>query len=432
MIERATQRVIGMNHRAADQSSPIRKLKPHFYFPLIFLLAFTLRGCAVVTHSEVPAADAADYHRLAIGLAEGQGYVNTAGQKTAWRPPAYPLFLGSIYRIAGPRVSAAVFVQVVIGALTVLALVMFGAVILGWREALAAGFVAAVYPGFVWLPRLLLSENLSLLLLAVTLLAAALYLKTTRIWWLAAVGFVSGINALVRGGNIMVLFVLCAALLFVALRRRSPAPRRVALGLLLAFAAFAIVLTPWTVRNYRVFHSFVPVATQEGLTLYASYWPPQRNGRLIWGTLPGPEDPEIAVASQLADEVSASRYLESVTLQRLRDNPGYFFRLIPSKMISLLVPLDWEILPHAAGQTRTINYGYLVVLPFALLGLVTLIRQPRPMQWLLWVLPVVVTIQAIIFYGSPRFRLPAETTAVLCAGVAIVRALNFRKARTAG
>jgi 4-amino-4-deoxy-L-arabinose transferase-like glycosyltransferase len=416
--------------QSVDEASPARALRGRApLLVLIFVTAVGFRTCGTLTAPTVPAADAADYHRLAIGLAEGRGYVNTAGQKTAWRPPGYPLFLGSIYWFTGPRVSVAAFVQIVIGALTVLILVLFGVFVIGWREALIAGFVAAVYPGLVWLPRLLLSENLSLLFLAITLLAAALYLKTTRIWWLAVVGFVGGINALVRGGNIMLLFVLCAALLVVALRKRSATPRQVALGFLLAFAAFAVVLTPWTVRNYRVFHSFVPVATQEGLTLYASYWPPQKNGRLVWGTLPGVEDPQVATAAQLGDEVSASRYLGSVTRQRLLDNPGYFFRLIPAKMISLLVPLDWEVFPHAAGETRSINFGYLLVLPFALLGFVTLMRRPRPMQWLLWVLPGVVIFQAIFFYGSPRFRLPAEMTGILLGGIGLSGAYAFLKSR---
>lgn len=412
-------------------SAPLARTfrRPAPLLVLIFVTAVGLRTCGAVIAPTTPVADAADYHQLATGLSESRGYVNSSGQKTAWRPPAYPLFLASIYRIAGPRVSAAVFVQVVIGALTVLALVLFGTLVIGWREALIAGFVAAVYPGFVWLPRLLLSENLSLLLLLVTLSAAAWYLKTRRVWCLGIVGLVGGLNTLVRGGNLIVLVVLCAAILFVAIRRRSQPPRQTALGLLLALAAFAAVLTPWTVRNYRVFHRFVPVATQEGLTLYASYWPPQKNGRLVWGTLPGVEDPQVAAAAQLGDEVSASRYLGSVTRQRLLDNPGYFFRLIPSKMISLLVPLDWEIFPNAAGQTRSINFGYLLILPFALLGFVTLMRHPRPMQWLFWVLPGVVICQAILFYGSPRFRLPAELTGILLGGIGLSGAYAFLRSR---
>ena len=190
-----------------------------------------------------------------------------------------------------------------------------------------------------------------------------------------------------------------------------------------------IVLTPWTVRNYRVFHRFVPVATQEGLTLYGSYWPPVKNGKFIWGTLPGIEDPVIATANKSPDEAAASKYLQRTTVERLRDQPTYFFRVIPSKMISLLVPLDWEILTHPIGTGRKVNWGYILMTLPALFGFILLWRNPRSNQWLLWVLPILVLVQTIVFYGSPRFRLPAEPIAILCASVGLAHAWGFLKNR---
>ncbi|HEY2972557.1 MAG TPA: glycosyltransferase family 39 protein [Pyrinomonadaceae bacterium] len=360
-------------------------------------------------------------------MAEGHGYVNTAGAETAWRPPGYPAFLSVIYRVAGPSVRAATFAQAFVGSLTVLLLMLFSSTIFGRLESIVAGCIAAVYPGLVWLPRLLLSENLSLLLTLTTIWSIAMYLKSRRLWWLALFGVVGGLNTLVRGGNLLLPALIGTVLLAVTLKNRSVNWKPLCAGLLLAAAAFIIVLTPWTVRNYRVFHRFVPIATQDGLTLYASYWPPQENGKLIWGTLPGTEDPNVATATKLEDEVAASKYLQHVTMQRLREQPGYFFRLIPSKMISLLAPFDWEMLPHAAGSTRSVNVGYLLIILPSLFGLVMLMRTPRPNQWLLWVIPVMVLIQAIFFYGSPRFRLPAEPMAILLAAVFLS---HFVRSRT--
>jgi hypothetical protein len=310
-------------------------------------------------------------------------------------------------------------------------LMLLGSTILGRIETAIAGVIAAVYPGLVWLPRLLLSENLSLLLTLVTLWSVAMYLKSRRFWWLVLFGTVGGLNTLVRGGNLALPLILGAALLIITFRRRSISWVQLSLGLLLATVAFVIVLTPWTVRNYRVFHRFVPVATQEGLTLYGSYWPPVKNGRLIWGTLPGPEDPNIAAANNLADEPAASKYLQHVTLARLRQQPGYFFRVIPSKMVSLLVPLDWEILPHPIGSGRKVNWGYLLIALPALLGFLLLWRAPRPGQWLLWVMPILVLAQTIVFYGSPRFRLPVEPIAILLASVSLSCGWGFLKNRLA-
>jgi len=400
-------------------------------FTIIFVVALGVRGFVVMSQPETPIADAADYHEIAVSLADGRGYVNAAGHPTAWRPPAYPAFLSLIYRISGPGAPAATIIQSVVGALTVLMLMLLGSTIVNHSETVIAGVIAAVYPGLVWLPRLLLSENLSLLLTLMTLWSVAMYLKSRRGWWLVLFGAVSGLNTLVRGGNLALPMMLGAGLLIVAFRSSSAERKRNFTALLLAIAAFIVVLTPWTVRNYGLFHRFVPVATQEGLTLYGSYWPPVKNGRLIWGTLPGPEDPNIAAANAAGDEVTASKYLQQVTLRRLRAQPGYFFRVIPSKMISLLVPLDWEILPHPIGTDRKINWGYLLIALPALFGFLLVLRNPRSNQWLLWIIPILVVVQTIVFYGSPRFRLPAEPIAILLAAVSLAPAWGFLKSRLA-
>lgn len=419
-----------MGHTPSDiRSSGTDKIKHRaFLFTVVFLAAFGLRSGVALLLPEPPIADAADYHQLATALSEGRGYVNAAGEQTAWRPPGYPVFLSLVYRITGPSVSAAAWVQAFVGALTVLILMLFCATFLNQIETVIAGVIAAVYPGFVWLPRLLLSENLALLLTLTTLCAVAMYLKSRRVQWLVVFGAVGGLNTLVRGGNLVLPILLGVGLLIVTFKQRSDDWKRCVIGLVFAFVMFAATLTPWTVRNYRLFHSFVPVATQEGLTLYGSYWPPIKNGRLIWGTLPGTEDPNVATAAAM-NEVAASKYLQHATMQHLREQPGYFFRLIPSKMISLLVPLDWEVLPHPVGNGRKINWGYLLIAVPALFGFLLLWRSPRPGQWLLWIVPILVLVQTIIFYGSPRFRLPAELIGVILASVAILKVSVFLKRR---
>lgn len=396
---------------------------------LIFLLAAGVRVGAVFARPAVPVADAADYHRLAIGLVEGRGYVNTAQQPTAWRPPGYPAFLAGVYLVFGPNIRAATIVQAIVGGLAVLLLIIFGSMIIDWRTASVAGFLAAIYPSFIWLPRLLLSENLALFLLLATLCAAAMYLRTKRIWWMAFFGASAAVSTLVRSGNLFVAVVIGAGILVVTLRRRPISWRQLTAATAIGLAAFVVVMTPWTIRNYRVFHRFVPVATQDGLTLYASYWPPQKDGKLIWGTLPDASDPVVAQAERSGNEVEASKYLSDVTKHRLRETPGYFFRLIPAKLIALVVPLDWEIFPHDAGQSRSVNYGYLLLILPALFGFIILVRRPARHQWLLWILPLTVLIQAILFYGSPRFRLPAELIAVLLAAIGLVRANAILKGR---
>lgn len=425
------------HHRDRHDAADFPREKWFAWLALLFLCALLTRGWAVASHPVAPISDAADYQRLATGLASGRGYVSDAGDPTAWRPPGYPFFLAGVYSlIGGADVRAATYVQAVIGALTVLLIVVLGALVIDRKTGLIAGALAVVYPGFVWLPRVLLSENLSLPLLLVALcLTARLVRSISAPAWLGApLGAALGLAALVRGANLIAGMLIVAGLAFVFARDRQ-SWRKGTVTLVLLVAGLGLTILPWTARNYIALGRFVPLATQEGMTLYASYWPPRVGSKLIWGNLPGPEDAEVAAAYQLSGEVETSRRLQRATWRRLAAEPSYFFKLWPAKLISAAAPFDWEWFPHRAGASRSTNVGYLLILVPALIGLFVSFKSRRlPRLWPLAVLPLSVLIQTLVFYGSPRFRLPAETSALLLAGIGLAWAwrLAFGPKRAPG
>ena len=93
------------------------------------------------------------------------------------------------------------------------------------------------------------------------------------------------------------------------------------------------------------------------------------------------------------------------------------------------MPLDWEIFAHAPGTTRSLNIGYLLILLPALLGFIVMLRERSPYQWLLWIVPGMVLVQAILLYGSPRFRLPAELIAIIPTAAGAWAIWDFLKQR---
>jgi hypothetical protein len=97
--------------------------------------------------------------------------------------------------------------------------------------------------------------------------------------------------------------------------------------------------------------------------------------------------------------------------------------------MSLLAPFDWEVFAHAPGTTRSLNIGYLLILLPALLGFIVMLRERVRDQWLLWIVPAIVLLQSIFFYGSPRFRLPAELIAILPAAAGVWAIWEFLKQR---
>jgi 4-amino-4-deoxy-L-arabinose transferase-like glycosyltransferase len=382
-------------------------------------LAVVLRLSAVIAWPAKPISDAAEYHGLAARLTQGLGFVGVEGVPTAFRAPLYPAFVAGAYALAGVDPQNAAVAQAILGGITVALLLLLGCMTVGYREGVAAGILAAIYPGFACLSRVVLSENLVLPLLLASLCGAAMLMETRRISWAVVIGICLGLAALTRLSALFVLPPLCIGLL-ISIRREGH--RRWALGLTaVILVTFGACLAPWAIRNSRALGQGPLLSTSGGITLYASYWPPSVEGKRIWGNVPGPEDPAVAQAMRGRNEVEASRELTRLTLQSLAADPLHFFALLPVKMMWLLAPFDWDWLPRQAGTTRSLNLGYLCLLLPGAAGFIYVLSHPHRHEWLLWVIPIGVVVQAVIFYGGPRFRLPAETTLVILAAVGLVR-----------
>jgi 4-amino-4-deoxy-L-arabinose transferase-like glycosyltransferase len=395
-----------------------RAARKRLAFTLIFILAIILRLYAVIHFPAEPVSDAADYHRLAIAIATSHGYIAQNGSPTAWRPPGYPFFLAGIYSTAGVNVFIACVVQAILGGLTVLALMRLAMGILDRKAAIVSGVMAALYPGLIYPSRLLISENLAIPLLLLSTCVAVRIARSYSLWAPALLGALLGLSVLTRGANMITAALLFGAVLLIRWRTGGMANAFKCVSL--AAMAMAIILAPWAARNYAVFHRLAPLSTQDGIGLYSSYWPPRNGSKLIWGTLPREEDPVVAAAVRTGDELTASEYLKMETINRLRAEPLYFFRLWPSKLIFLLAPFDWETFPHSAGASRSFNWGYVFILLPAALGALVIGRKPMTHKWALMPLPAAVLIQSLIFYGSPRFRLIAEPIALIAAAVGTI------------
>ena len=396
---------------ATETSVSPRKYGLGWHFIAISVIALVLRFLAVATHYEAPRNDSADYHRLAENVVQGNGYGFSSGHLSAFRVCGYPLFLAAIYAIAGVKWYVAEYVQAILGCATVLLIAGFGWLVVGRREGLLAGYLAAIYPGFVWLPRLLLSENLSLCLQLAGLCMTVLLLRGPRGIIAAGLGVVLGLNLLTRGGSIFLVALMIAGLM--ARACEQPMKRQRFAAVAVTLVALAMTLSPWVIRNYVVFGHFVPIATEDGITVYISYWPVRENGKTIWGNVPGEDDPVVAAAYRIGNEALMARHLKRVALARLWEQPARVIRLMPAKLINLVVPLDWEIIPASVNETRSINYGYILAIVPALVGAGSLWRHGPRYQWVLWAPPVAALLLAVTFYGSPRFRLPAEVSLLI-------------------
>jgi 4-amino-4-deoxy-L-arabinose transferase-like glycosyltransferase len=385
---------------------------------VILILSAAARVTAVVHRPAPLEGDSVLYDALARSLASGHGYVGPDGAPTAIVPPGYAGFVAFGYGVLGPNPYRVYLAQAVLGVLSVLLVMKLASLCLDTHLSMASGLMAALYPVLYWLPRRLLSENVALPLALGALCAAALTFRHRTYGWAALTGLLLGLGMLVRGaGLLLAATLLLGCVLFVC--RDGLNARSICIFGVSGITCLLTIL-PWLARN-AVFMGAPALSTQAGLTLYSSYWPPEKGGKRIWGNSADAEDPEVRRAFELANEVATSQRLEAVTRRRLREQPGFFFSLVPEKLLNLVVPFDWELIPARPGFSKSLNLGYLLFLPPAAYGAWRLFRSPTRFTWLLWVPPLTVLLQSIMFYGSPRFRLLAEPSLLIFAAAGLSR-----------
>ncbi|HWW75026.1 MAG TPA: glycosyltransferase family 39 protein [Pyrinomonadaceae bacterium] len=209
------------------------------------------------------------YYVTAFNLYAGHGY--SFEQTPPYTPslasvPVYPFFVAAVYTLAGPRNDAVRVAQAALDLLTCLLVsyVSFRLAPRGLKRG-AAFAALAVYGLVSWFTLIwtscLLTETLALFFTTLTLAFCARDPGggRWRVW--AAAGCACGLAVLTRPDSVL---LAAAVLLFLAarlIRRRSRASIVTAAGFCLALA---LVLAPWTLRNFVTFGVFEPLASEYG------------------------------------------------------------------------------------------------------------------------------------------------------------------------
>lgn len=377
-----------------------------------------------------PVHDPADYDRVARSIAASWHFPSTyyarPGTPSAFVPPLYPYSLGVLYMVTGQSWTAGRILGAVLGMATVALIALIGLRLWGQRVGTVAGALAAVYPPLVMTNASLISEALFLpLVLGLVLLMLNSRGAVSREALVAAVaaGGLCGLAALTRSiGPALVIPALVWAW-----QTGSNARRRVAMAALVVLTTAATIL-PWTLGNYRAFHAFVPIATQDGLTLVGTYNAEAAMPgplRAVW-RLPFALPQYRTLFRRDLDEAQISSRLRSDAMDFALENPGY-----PLAVLGLNAPRMFGLGPGHAWVER-LSYRemgiptnlrpltrwsvYLLAL-LALAGAVAEGRRRRVPAFL-WVVPVVLFVTVLV-NGTPRYRIPVDPFLVLAAAVAI-------------
>lgn len=254
----------------------------HFAATACLLIGLALASRVWVAHclaNDGP-GDGVVYAQLARNLLE-QGVFSTDPEPpfkpTLIRLPGYPLFIAAVYSVFGHDNNSAV--RIVQGVFDTGTCVIIGWLAWLWtederrkkRNTYYAFVLATLCPFVVIYTATLLPETLTTFLMVSITLTTTLALQAVNalkrcVWW-AVTGILVGIAVLVRpDSGLFGAAVGIALVVFEIFLGRSSGRQlsRRALAILwqgmVLSTAFLLVLTPWTLRNYRLFGVFQPLA----------------------------------------------------------------------------------------------------------------------------------------------------------------------------
>ncbi len=254
-------------------------------------------------------------------LAEHGVYGWTPTEPTAYWAIGTSAFYALLFKVFGVVYWPIVVANIVLGTLLVAVTMGIATSLRGERVGVVAGGLIAVWPSLIMYTTVAASELLFMLLTAGAVLV---WLRGGGSPWVRGgiVGILLGMATLVRPIAVLLPIMLAASLIWVPPANRKVAETAAVLGTVVL--VMAIVIAPWTFRNYKVFGTFVLVSTNGAPNFWMG-----NNPNTTGGYMPLPQRVE------KLDEVARSRELGSEAVNYVKERPDLFLLRTAIKALKL-------------------------------------------------------------------------------------------------
>ncbi len=377
-------------------------------------------------------ADEKDYHELAVNLVETGRYAFGPGELTSLRPPLYPALVAGIYQVFGVDNYPAVrIVQVGLALITVVLVYAVGRRMYDEKVALWAAALCCFYPELLGHNAFVLTETLFAMFLCLGCWMMQRFLASHRAVWIIGLGCVLGLAALTR--SVLWLFPPFLLLFLLYAVRGVTWPRRFAYAVL-PLVAFALTITPWSIRNTRLHKTFTTIDVMGGRNFMMGnyeYTPMFRawdaisiSGEQAWYSVLAAEDPNFNRLTQGQKDKAAMHR----TIQYVLDNPGLttqrdlvkflnFWQL--ERSIAAGLSRGWwgDIPTWAILLTTLIIFGsYAILLLSGVMAFTAAPPTDRRMHWFMLLLVGFVCAIHTVVFGHSRYHLVLMPLILIYAG----------------
>lgn len=372
---------------------------PAFFWGLAALSVLICIGLIIKGGASLPYKDERDYFALAERLFTLGAYANDAGGVSAYRPPGYPFFLTPFMAIEHSVVAAKVANVLVL----VLALVLMRNLInreapmWGWL----AGGAAIAYPVWLYTASTLYPQTLCLaLLLGITYMITSQRVTTASV---VGAGVLLGLLILIAPSFQLIAPFFAFYLLLAA---QGTWVKRFVLAAVLTIATVATI-APWIARNYTVFNTFIPVATNGGVNLLLGNSPHT-------GPNSGVNVDLSAYNAELQglDEVSQSKKYQELAIEWIANNPSEAATLYAKKALNYFNYRAEPVTQNVGAPNSKDLIMFITYYPLLLVVLVRIALYKRyPLSKAEWLMAAIYFLNALIaaiFFTRIRFRLPFD------------------------
>jgi 4-amino-4-deoxy-L-arabinose transferase-like glycosyltransferase len=300
----------------------------------------------------------------------------------AFLPPLNPYFIYGAYLIFGEHASAIIFLMIfyaLVSSLIPVVVHKTGVLIKGEKTGRVSAIVAVLFLPGAFAVTSFSGSPLYQLLGVIILYLAILATRKPELKYFAWLGLSCGIMTMLRSEFFFLGFLLIALSIYFA-RKKSVGGHiywQGAISLMLC----VVIIAPWTYRNYKLFHTFIPVLSHpwyeiwRGNNIHANGTTRNAEGKSIW--ISPQVYPDIV---RRMDSIPYDQYFEAKVdgvfkdevIHFIEENPGRFLVLGVMK-IAYLFTID---LNHPQSRNPFYFAPMIILSALTLIGLYKLISHP--------------------------------------------------------
>lgn len=405
---------------------------------LLTLVGLAIRVIAVIILNDYRDPLTAEYGIVARNLVEGKGFVGGGWlgpeMPTALNTPVYPLFLAAWLWLGGPLPFLGVeLCQALLSALVIYFTGKIASHLVDSVTGLFSALLITFYPPLIYFCKQISPAIFTTFFASLSFYSLLPFLKKPT--WNKAIisGLIWGISLLVEP---VLLLALPGAMLLIWKWWYASDKQRVLQGLIVSILCCSLMVLPWAVRNYIVFHRVILFKTSFGLNLWLGNNPHATgflytaSGEPMQDTIPPSE------LEYLASLNEAERYavLERKAWTWIKSNPLQFLLLTLRR-----IAYFWVMSPTHLVTSQNIvepKYFYTArlatqagLLASALVGSVLAYRRNRKFLIVsLWWLLAFMAPYAISVAGNTRYRLPVEPVLIMLSALFFCKAIEYIQA----